>query len=140
MKRLDSYYLYFTCFSTGFVILVLEILGFRLFAPYFGSSVYVTGSLIGVVLGALSVGYYLGGEFADRYPRVDLLYGSILAAGIYMVPCYLRSRPILEHFQGYGMVYGALLAALVIFGVPMLLLSMVSPSLIRLLGTEQGSA
>ena len=137
MKRLDSYYLYFTCFSTGFVILVLEILGFRLFAPFFGSSVYVTGSLIGVVLGALSVGYYLGGACADRYPRVDLLYGSLLAAGIYMVPCYLRSRPILVHFQGYGMVYGALLAALVIFGVPMLLLSMVSPSLIRLLGTEQ---
>ncbi len=58
---------YFTCFITGFAILVLELNAFRLLAPYFGSSIYVSGIIINVILLALAIGYYLGGKSADKY-------------------------------------------------------------------------
>src|SRR5262245_45859803 len=74
---------YGTCFVTGGAILVLEVLGFRLFAPYFGTSVYVTGTLVGIVLAALSVGYLVGGAVADRWPEERLMYAAILAASAY---------------------------------------------------------
>ena len=46
----------------------LEILGSRVLAPAFGSSVYVWGGLISTFLMALAVGYGLGGRLADYRP------------------------------------------------------------------------
>ena len=71
-------------FVSGAVVLILEVLGFRLFAPYFGYSVYVSGTLISLVLLALSIGYYVGGFLADRHSRSPLLAILILAAAAYL--------------------------------------------------------
>lgn len=124
--------LYGTCFFSGAAILVLEVLGFRLFAPYFGSSVYVTGTLIGVVLAALSLGYVIGGTLADRVPEERVMYGAILAAAAYLAVVLLGYRALLAWLQTFGLVSGTLAAAIVVFGPPMLALSVVSPYLVRL--------
>ncbi|MDA0747872.1 MAG: fused MFS/spermidine synthase, partial [bacterium] len=55
-------------FLAGAALMGLEIVGSRILAPYFGSSIFVWGSLIGVVLAALSAGAYMGGRLADRLP------------------------------------------------------------------------
>ena len=57
-----------TAFFAGAVLMALELLGSRILAPTLGSSIFVWGSLIGVVLAALSTGYALGGAAADRWP------------------------------------------------------------------------
>ncbi|MGH9316788.1 MAG: spermidine synthase, partial [Thermoanaerobaculia bacterium] len=44
----------------GAVLMALEILGSRVLAPSYGSSVYVWGSLISTFLAALAIGYALG--------------------------------------------------------------------------------
>ena len=123
---------YATCFITGGAVLVLEVLGFRLFAPYFGSSVYVTGTLVGIVLAALSIGYLVGGTVADRWPEERAMYAAILAASVYLAVMLLVYRALLETLQTWGLVAGTLAAALVIFVPPMLALSVVSPYLVRL--------
>ena len=123
---------YGTCFLTGGAILVLEVLGFRLFAPYFGSSVYVTGTLVGIVLAALSLGYLVGGALADRRPEERIMYAAILAAAVYLAIVQLVYRALLETFQTWGLVAGTLAAACVLFVPPMLALSVVSPYLVRL--------
>jgi hypothetical protein len=46
--------------------MVLELAGARVLAPFFGTSVYIWSSLIGVILGSMSIGYYLGGKLADK--------------------------------------------------------------------------
>ena len=63
-------------FLSGAVLLGLEITASRVLAPTFGSSLYVWGSLIGVVLGGLALGYWLGGMLADRRPSAYLLVGG----------------------------------------------------------------
>jgi spermidine synthase len=123
---------YTTCFITGGAILVLEVLGFRLFAPYFGSSVYVTGTLVGIVLAALSIGYLVGGAVADRWPEERAMYAAILAASVYLAVMLLVYRSLLETLQTWGLVAGTLAAAFIIFVPPMLALSVVSPYLVRL--------
>ena len=123
---------YTTCFLTGGAILVLEVLGFRLFAPYFGSSVYVTGTLVGIVLAALSIGYLVGGTIADRWPEERIMYAAILAASVYLAGMLLVYRALLETLQTWGLVAGTLAAAGIIFVPPMLALSVVSPYLVRL--------
>lgn len=127
---------YFICFLTGMVILILEVLGFRLFAPYFGSSVYVSGSQIGVILAALSVGYFIGGRWADKKPDEKLIYYAIVLSAIYLTVIRILQEPILENFQSY-LIYGALFSSVIFFGLPMVLLSTVSPFFVKLLSMEE---
>lgn len=129
----SRFFLYFTCFITGAVILILEMLGFRLLAPYFGYSVYVSGSLITIILATLSLGYYVGGRYADKYPSKLLLYSLIGASGLYLILILILYKVLLAFFQTAGVVWGAILSTAVLFAVPMVILSMVSPFLIKLL-------
>src|SRR6185503_13355357 len=136
-SRAIAVWRYATCFLTGGAILVLEVLGFRLFAPYFGSSVYVTGTLVGIVLAALSIGYLVGGTIADRRPEERFMYAAILAASVYLAVMLLVYRALLETLQTWGLVAGTLAAACIIFVPPMLALSVVSPYLVRLAAAHE---
>ena len=134
--------LYATSFVSGAAIMLLEILGFRLLPPYFGYSMAVWGALLGVVLAALSVGYYAGGALADRHPRPRTLYLMILVAAGYTL-LVLQGHPAMLGFAArFELVPGVTLAALLLLALPMTALSTVSPLLIRLLAAQRslGSA
>src|SRR6202047_1781523 len=111
----------------------------RLLAPYFGTSLYVWGVLIGLVLIYLSVGYVIGGRLADRCPNTLLLFQITAWAGLWIGLIPLVSYPILlASQQGFkdlsvGLVAGTLLAVVLLFAVPVILLGCVSPFAIRLL-------
>lgn len=70
-----------TVFVCGALVMIYEITGSRIVAPFLGESTYVWTSLIGVILGALSLGYWLGGRMADSRPHVRVLAGAIFTAG-----------------------------------------------------------
>src|SRR5205823_12210024 len=119
--------------------LAVEFGAARLLAPYFGTSLYVWGVLIGLVLVYLSAGYVLGGRLADRHPRPELLFQLTAWAGLWIGIIPLLSYPILlVSQQGFktldaGLVLGTLLAVLALFAVRVVLLGCVSPFAIRLL-------
>jgi len=126
-------------FVSGMASLGVEFGAARLLAPYFGTSLYVWGVLIGLVLVYLSAGYVIGGRLADRYPRPELLYQITAWAGLWIGVIPLLSYPILlASQQGFkelsvGLVAGTLLATVLLFAVPVTLLGCVSPFAIRLL-------
>ncbi|HSS93255.1 MAG TPA: fused MFS/spermidine synthase [Candidatus Dormibacteraeota bacterium] len=126
-------------FVSGMASLGVEFGAARLLAPYFGTSLYVWGVLIGLILVYLSAGYVIGGRLADRYPRDDLLYQLTAWAGLWIGVIPLVSYPILlASQQGFrtlsvGLVAGTLLAVVLLFAVPVTLLGCVSPFAIRLL-------
>jgi spermidine synthase len=111
----------------------------RLLAPYFGTSLFVWGVLIGLILIYLSAGYVIGGRVADRHPRSDVLFQITAWAGLWIGVIPLVSYPILlASQQGFkelsvGLVAGTLLAVVLLFAVPVILLGCVSPFAIRLL-------
>src|SRR5438093_7729657 len=126
-------------FVSGMASLAAEFGASRLLAPYFGTSLYVWGVLIGLILIYLSAGYMIGGRLADRHPRPELLYQITAWAGLWIGVIPLVSYPILlASQQGFrelsvGLVAGTLLAVVLLFAVPVILLSCVSPFAIRLL-------
>ena len=77
-----QFLLYIVVFVSGAVLMGLEIVGSRVLAPYFGSSIFVWGSLISVVMAALSVGYYWGGWLSAREPSYGRLLTLLLIPGI----------------------------------------------------------
>jgi spermidine synthase len=125
-------------FVVGTGSLGAEIAAVRLLAPYFGASTIVWANTIGIVLVALSVGYWLGGRFADRHPHMrGLCLLSLLAAGLLaLVP--FAADPLLDVAVealdeiSAGAFVGSLIAVLVLVAVPVLLLGAVSPWAIRL--------
>jgi spermidine synthase len=125
-------------FGAGAVLMGLEIVGSRVLAPYFGSSVYVWGSLISIFLAALSAGYYLGGRAADRWPRPGALAAALGMAGVLILLLPVVSRPILEAFAAWdlGPRASPLLASVVLFVLPSLLLGTTSPFAVKLAATD----
>jgi predicted membrane-bound spermidine synthase len=136
--RTRNAYLLLTVFVAGMTSLGVELSASRLLDPFFGNSIIIWANLIGLVLIYLSVGYWLGGRWADQDPRESTLYQitawAALAVGI--IP--FVSAPILrwsvQGFANYnaGILVGSLLGVLVLFSVPMTLLGCVSPFAIRL--------
>jgi spermidine synthase len=125
-------------FVGGFSSLGIEFGASRLLAPYFGQALFVWGILIGLILIYLTIGYAVGGRLADRHPEPLLLYGITAGAAATTGLIPFISRPILTWSQtgfaqlSLGIVVGSLIAVIVLFAVPVILLGMVSPFVIRL--------
>jgi spermidine synthase len=119
---------------SGGVLLSLEIIASRVLAPYFGNSIYVWGSLIGVFLAALSIGYAIGGRVADRFPSLTAFAGIVFLAGLLTVPIPLVAAPVLDAIASadFGPQLNPLLGAIVLFVVPSIVMGMVSPFAVRL--------
>jgi hypothetical protein len=125
-------------FVVGTGSLGAEIAAVRLLAPYFGASTIVWANTIGIVLVALSVGYWLGGRLADRHPNMRALCLVALAAAVMLALVPFVADPLLgvavdalDQISA-GAFVGSLLAVLVLVAVPVLLLGTVSPWAIRL--------
>ncbi|HUS58900.1 MAG TPA: fused MFS/spermidine synthase [Planctomycetota bacterium] len=118
----------------GAVLMSLEMIGSRIISPYFGNSIYVWGSLISIVLGALSLGYYIGGRLVDKHPSPRLLGAIIATAGVMLLVLRYVAPWVCEtiwHLQ-LGPKFGTLASCTVLFFVPGVLLGTVSPFAVRL--------
>ena len=122
-------------FTSGFVIMSLELLGGRLLAPYFGSGIYVWGSVITVFMLALSAGYLTGGWlslFNPSLKRFSLIFFSSAAT---LSPLALINEFLMATvFEAVtDPRWGSLLAALILFAFPTFILGLISPYAVRLL-------
>ncbi|MDD4892348.1 MAG: fused MFS/spermidine synthase, partial [Phycisphaerae bacterium] len=132
MNRLRRLYLLVLVTITGASILALEVLGTRVIGTTYGSSLIVWAALLTVTLLCLAAGYHFGGRLADSVPRAWMLCTVVAVAGlsILLAP---RCSPILEPLSvRLGLTWGAIASALIIFAVPLTLLAMAGPYVIRL--------
>ncbi len=127
-------------FASGWVIMMLEILGGRVLAPYFGYSVYQWGALIGVVMGALALGYYLGGRIGDRPAARRSLLMALMAAAAFVLVVPRFAQDFMPVMRSFGPAWGAVLGSAVLLGAPSVLLATVSPIVIRLTATSRIAA
>jgi spermidine synthase len=121
-------------FICGAVVMILEMVGSRILAPYLGSSIIVWSSLIGIILGSLSFGYWWGGRLADRNPTYRALAFIIFIAAVFTATISFSKTSTLDYLQHYaGSIHlASSLATLILFAPPSILLGMVSPYAVRL--------
>jgi spermidine synthase len=132
-------FLYATAGITGAAILVVEILGAKMLAPFLGTSHFVWTAQIGVTLLSLAVGYAWGGWLVDRSPKLTRLYACLLAAAVYLVLTVPLCEPVAYGCLRFNLAVGSLLAAAFLFFVPLTLLATVVPFLMRVLTTSLGT-
>ena len=121
-------------FVAGAAVLAVEIAASRVLAPFFGNSLYVWGALIGVVLTALAIGYWAGGALADRAPRLTLLLGAIAIGACAVLAVPILDDRILEAVVSWnpGPRANPVVATIALFGLPSVVLAMVTPIAVRL--------
>lgn len=115
--------------------MMLELLGTRIIGPFYGVSIYVWSSLISVALVALSLGYYIGGNIADKFDRIRLAH-IISSTALLVAVIPILSPSVLVATEPLGLRVGAFTSALVLFALPLTLLGMVSPYAIKLSTTR----
>lgn len=124
-----------TIFISGAVVMILEIVGIRAFAPFFGTSIYVWTAIIGVVLTSMSAGYYFGGRIADKSASIHnyswlLLLSSVVLSMVGMlifpVMMVISLMPLSMPLRGF-------VGAVVLFAAPAFILSMTAPYALKLM-------
>lgn len=126
-------------FINGFVIMTIELLGGRIMSPYFGSSVYVWGSIITIFMLSLSLGYLWGGRLSSRNPNPRTFALFFLLSAILSLPIiFLGEWTMTQVFLSIeDPRYGSLLTATLLYFLPICFMGMVSPYSVRLLVSSE---
>jgi len=127
-------------FVEGAAVMMTELLGAKIMAPYFGTSLYVWSSTLGVSLGALALGYYFGGYISKKYPRPISLFYILNLASLLTVAIPFWASMVLGFTEPLNVRLGSLLSLLLYLLPPMMLMAMTSPMIIQLLNRNVGSA
>ncbi|MDX1765423.1 MAG: fused MFS/spermidine synthase, partial [Candidatus Saccharimonadales bacterium] len=138
LKMLKDNDLHAWVFTTGAIVLIIEVVAVRILAPYFGNTLFAYSSVISVILLALSAGYWYGGQLADRKPERRLFYSLIAAGGLLLLFIETFREPLLEAAnRNLSLTTGPLLSSIILFIGPALLLGMLSPMAIKIRSVEQ---
>ncbi len=114
--------------------MVFELAGARILAPGIGSSTYVWTSVIGVIIAALSLGYWFGGKLADRRGYMVDVARLTLIAGLTITFAMFQYQEVIlwvakdfddPRLQG-------IIASLLLFAPTSFVLGTVSPYLAKL--------
>lgn len=121
MQRISAYSV---VFISGFVVLSLETIGTKLFAPVIGTTVSVWAGLMAVIIAASSVGYYVGGVLTTKKWASRALVGCSLVAvsslGI-ALPLKDAIMPLFVSTTSYGLA--SLLLSTALFFLPVMSIS-----------------
>lgn len=131
---LKKYFLEIVVFLCGAVVMIYELAGSRVLGPYLGTSIFIWTSLIGIILGSLSLGYWLGGRLADQRPTYSALAWIILLSAILVGFTTLVKEPFLRYLPRFigGLKGQSVAASIFLFAPASVFLGMVSPYAVRL--------
>ncbi len=127
--KLSKYILEITVFTSGAVVMIFELVGSRVLGPFFGTSIFVWTSLIGIILGSLSLGYYLGGKIADNKPSFTKLSFIIFISAVFIFITFFIKDFILIFLQSNisDIRTSSVIASIVLFSPTSVFLGIVSP-------------
>lgn len=123
-----------TVFVCGASLMILELVGSRILAPYVGTSIIVWTSLIGIILGFLSLGYFWGGKLADKKADHKILSFIIFLSAFFIFLIIVGNSYILlfitKHIK--HLYLSSALGTIILFSAPSILLGMISPYALKL--------
>ncbi|MCB0704527.1 MAG: fused MFS/spermidine synthase [Saprospiraceae bacterium] len=130
-------YFYLLSFLEGGSVMACELIGAKILAPYFGTSLYVWAAALGLTLGGLMCGYFLGGLLSKRFPdQTRLLFYLLILAGLFTALMPVSSQWIMTYAIHLNLQLGAILSLLIFLAPPLIFMGMISPMVINLLNQK----
>ncbi len=118
-------------FLEGASVMGVELIGAKLIAPWFGTSLYVWTSVLGLSMLGLALGYYFGGRLSHRVSQDNRLKMLLMLAGLFIGIMPASAGLILSLTQMLDVRLGSMISSLVFIFPPLLMMGMVSPMIIR---------
>jgi predicted membrane-bound spermidine synthase len=134
LKNKKFYFL--LSFIEGGSVMAAELLGAKMLAPYFGSSLYVWASVLAITLGGLAVGYFTGGVLSYKSKNQFALFYVLLAAATFTVLMPFTSKIVLWMIGMHSLIPSVIVSASCILFPPVFMMGMVSPLIIRAIITD----
>lgn len=136
---MKKYKLEITVFLCGAIGMILELVAARVLSPYVGSSNLIWTTIIGIMLTSMSLGYWIGGKFADKKPSIEILSNFILLGAIFTSIIPILETVIVKNLIQISdnLVLVAIIAATEIFVIPSFVLATVSPYTVKLKDKEK---
>lgn len=123
-------------FIEGASVMACELLGAKMIAPFFGSSLYVWASVLGVTLFGLMLGYYSGGYLSEKIKKDSLVSWVLLLAGLFLMVMPFTSVWVMTNNIDMSIKWGSTLSLLVFMFPPLVLMGMSSPIIINMINTK----
>ncbi len=108
-----------------------ELLGAKMLAPFFGSSLYVWATVLAITLLGLAVGYFAGGLLSYKSKNPLTLFYVLLIAAAFTVLMPFSSKLILWMVGMHSLIPAVVVSAICILFPPVFMMGMVSPLIIR---------
>jgi predicted membrane-bound spermidine synthase len=129
-------FLYLLSFLEGAAVMAAELIGAKMLAPYFGSSLYVWSSVMAITLGGLALGYFCGGRLSSRFSGLRIVYYVLFLASMLVIVMPLTSKLVLSLVGLHALLPAVVFSTCVFLAPPVFMLGMVSPLIIRNLTTD----
>jgi MFS family permease len=131
---MKKYLLEVVVFVCGALVMVFELVGARILGPYAGTSLFVWTSLIGIILGSLSLGYFFGGKISDKHPDYGAFGLIILLAGIAILMTAISKDFVLRYLSVriFDIRWLAVVSSIFLFAPGSFFMGMVSPFGVKL--------
>lgn len=131
---MKKYMLEITAFCAGAIGMIIELVAARILSPYLGNSNLIWTCIIGMMLGFMSLGYYLGGKISDKYSNINVLSMFLLTSAMFTSIIPLIELYVIEPLSLTNMnqEFVAIICSTVTFGLPSLFLATVSPYCVKL--------
>ncbi|MBR9923355.1 MAG: hypothetical protein GYB31_21185 [Bacteroidetes bacterium] len=134
-------YFYLLSFLEGGAVMACELIGAKILAPYFGTSLYIWAAALGLTLGGLMCGYFLGGLLSKNFPEQPrILYWLLLFAGGFTALMPVNGQWIMEYAIQLNLQLGAILSLSIFMVPPLVFMGMISPIVINLLNRSAKEA
>jgi predicted membrane-bound spermidine synthase len=130
----------FLSFLEGGAVMAVELLGAKMIAPFFGSSLYVWAAVLGVTLAGLASGYYAGGLLSKRETTHTNLMIVLLAASVCIIVMPMLAKVVMPALQYADLLYGITVSCMLFLFPPLFFLGTVSPLIIKLLSDKTGES
>ena len=113
-----------------------ELLGAKMLAPYFGSSLYVWSAVLAITLGGLAAGYFAGGIISQRKNAEKILYYVLIASALFLVIMPQAAKVVMVHTPSFSLSVAIIISCLIFLFPPVFFMGMVSPLVVRCVSTD----
>lgn len=133
-KQNTKAYIYlFIAFAEGATVMACELLGAKMTAPFFGTTLYSWAAVLAITLGGLASGYYLGGWLTMKRKADWLLQVILISSGIFMILMPLIAEAIMKAVIQMSLMSGLMVSLSIFLLPPVILFGMVSPVIVSAL-------
>jgi predicted membrane-bound spermidine synthase len=126
----DHIYL-LVAFLEGAAVIAVELLGAKMLSPYYGTSLAVWTAVIGITIGFLTIGYFVGGLFASKNNLLRILSYALALASLFVVIMPAWAKQLFLIANNMSIHAGATFVAMMLLGPPLLCLGSTSPLIIQ---------